>query len=140
MSAAPRTASTTPDLRNLGVALGAVLAGVAIVAIVALARPAATTAPSIAAAPAAQYDHGTSSVPVFSASQFDHGTSAATSGADSLNVGANRPGGIQYIPYQAVQRNIVVLGTHGGGVVYNGIPSSPLAGAPDGGRGTRIAQ
>jgi len=129
MSAAPRTVSTTPDLRNLGLALGAVLVGVAIVAIVAPARPAAPTASTAGAAPAAQFDHGTSSVPAFSASQPDHGTSGATTTSRST-----------VIPYQAVQRKLVVSGSNGGGIVYTGIPSSPLAGAPAGGRGTRIAQ
>jgi hypothetical protein len=128
MSAAPRTVSTAPDLRSLGLALGAVLVAIAIVAVVAFARPTSTTAPSVAAAPAANFDHGTSSVPVFSASQLDHGTSSATSSRSTV------------IPYQAVQRGVTVSGTRGGGVLYTGIPSTTPDSAPNGGRGTRIAQ
>jgi hypothetical protein len=126
MSAAPRTVSTTPDLRSLGLALGVVLVAVAIVAVVALARPASTTAPSVAGAPASQFDHGTSSVPAFSTSAFDHGTSSMA--------GAHRS---TVRPYQAVRRNVTVSGTNGG----VGIPSTTPAEAPaGGGRGTRIAQ
>ncbi len=97
MSAAPRTASTTPDLRSLALALGAVLVAIALVAAVALARPAAT-APS---APAGA-----------TTTQFDHGTSSAASETRSLTVSGSRGGAIQYtgIPYPATDRNP----SHGG--------------------------
>jgi hypothetical protein len=87
MSAAPRTASTAPDLRALGVALGAVLIAVAVIVAVALVRPASTKAPAAPAAPAAV--------------QFDHGWSSAASATRSLTVSGTKGGGIIYtgIPY-----------------------------------------
>jgi hypothetical protein len=151
MSAAPRTVSSAPDFRQLALALGAVLVAVAIVAVVALARPASIKAPSISTTPV---------------SQFDHGTSSGTSSSDSLNVSGTRPGGIQYVPYQAVhkttltiqgtkgggviymgipsgavQKTITVQGTHGGGIEYRGIPYTTTDSTPsNGGRGTRFEQ
>ncbi len=129
MSAAPRTVSTAPDLRQLGLALGVVLAAVAIVVALAFARPASIKAPA-PAAPAAV--------------QFDHGWSSAAAGTSSLTVSGTKAGGIQYmgIPYQAVQqhRPYLIRGTTGGGILYTGIPSAPDSTPANGGRGTRFAQ
>jgi hypothetical protein len=120
MSAAPRTVSTAPDLRALGVAFGAVLIAVAVIVAVALVRPATTKAPAAPAAPAAV--------------QFDHGWSSAASASRSLTVSGTKGGGINYtgIPYPANERSYVIRGTTGGGVIYNGIqfPAVDAATAP----------
>jgi hypothetical protein len=128
MSAAPRTVSTAPDLRQLGLALAAVLVAIALVIAVALARP-ATKTPSAPDGPTTV--------------QYDHGTSSMTSGTTPLTVSGTNAGGIRYtgIPYQAVQRGLTVHGTEGGGIRYTGIPyAAPDSTPTHGGRGTRFAQ
>ena len=144
MSAAPRTVSTAPDLRQLGLALGAVLVAVAIVALVAFARAASTNAPSAAAAPASQFDHDKLSAPAAPAPQFDHDKLSAPSNSKSLIISGTKGGGIMYtgIPYQAVHKTVTVRGTQGGGgIVYTGIPyTAPDSTPTQVGRGTRFAR
>ncbi len=129
MSAAPRTASTAPDLRQYALGLGVVLVAIAIVAAVALVRPAAVKAPAPAAPAAAQ---------------FDHGWSSAASSTRALSVAGTNGGGILYtgIPYPARQqhRPYIIRGTTGGGLLYTGIPSGSSDTTTNGGRGTRFAQ
>ena len=130
MSAAPRTVSTAPDLRQYALGLGVVLAAIAIVVAVALARPASVKAPA-PAAPATV--------------QFDHGWSSAASNTRALTVAGTKGGGIDYtgIPYPARQlhRQFIIRGTTGGAILDTGIPSSTADGTPsNGGRGTRFAQ
>jgi hypothetical protein len=125
MSAAPRTVSTAPDLRQLGLAFGAVLLLIAVVAAVALARP-TTKAPSAPATPGAV--------------QFDHGWSSAASGTKAPAV--TYSGGTLYtgIPYQATSRGATIHGTTGG-TTYTGIPFTPSRSlSTQNGHGTRFAQ
>ena len=126
MSAAPSTISTAPSLRQLGLALGAVLIAIAVVAALALARPAAIKTPTEVAPATAQFDHGT-----------------AEWKTKALTVSGTRGGGINYtgIPYATGDRGLTVSGTHGGGILYTGIPySTPDSTPVHGGRGTRIAK
>jgi len=91
-----------------------VLAAIAIVIAVALARPASIKAPA----------------PVAPATvQFDHGWSSAASNTKSLTVSGTKGGGINYmgIPYQGLQgqRPYIIRGTTGGAIIYTGIPTAP---------------
>jgi hypothetical protein len=120
-AAAPRTAQGTPDLRRVGVAMGAMILAVALLVTVAVVRQ--TGGPS----------------------------AASSSQAHELVVKGTNGGGIRYtgipyaapgsdatrstirfngIPYQAVHKNLVVSGTHGGGLRYTGIPYPPTQSAP----------
>ena len=118
-AAAPRTANGTPDLRRVGVSLGAMTLAMAL--LVALALAVALLIAVAFVRPAA-------------------GPSATVSGqahelvVKGTNGGAIRYTGIPYpapgnsrirfagVPYQAVRRGLVVSGTNGGGIRYTGIP------------------
>jgi hypothetical protein len=146
MSAAPRTVSTAPDLRGLGLALGAVLIAVAVIVAVALVRPATTKAPAAPAAPAAV--------------QFDHGWSSAASATRSLTVSGTKGGGLIYTgipypakasegyPFQDFQRtypagdNTAAQTVRGYGIPWQAYErtASIDAAAATGGRGTRFEQ
>ena len=127
MSAAtPRAASNTPDVRQLGVAIGALIIAVALVVAVMVSQRATAQAPSAplaAPVPAVQHDHGWSSTSPLSAPAHDNGW-AATDTATSAG-----PGGP------------IVRGRQGGGIVYTGIPySAGSTSTGNGGNGTRLAR
>jgi len=112
-AAAPRTATGTPDLRRVGVALGALTLAVALLATVAVVRPAG--GPSAASSGAAHelIVNGTNG----GAIRYT-GIPYAAPGSDVTKSTIRFTG----IPYQAVRRNLVVSGTNGGGIRYTGIP------------------
>ena len=93
-AAAPRTAHGTPDLRRVGVAVGALTVAVALVVGVAAVRQAGTS------------------------------SATSTGQSRNLVVTGTNGGGINYtgIPYPAPGNDIVVKGTNGGGINYTGIP------------------
>ena len=93
-AATPRTANRTPDLRRVGVAVGAMTLAVALLVTVAVGRQAGSSS---------------ATTPVKS---------------DNLIVTGTNGGGINYtgIPYPAPRNDIVVKGTNGGGINYTGIP------------------
>ena len=101
-TAAPRTAHRTPDLRRVGVAVGAVTVAVALVVGVAAVRQAGTS------------------------------SATSTGPARNLVVTGTNGGGINYtgIPYPARGNGLVVTGTNGGGINYTGIPYSVAQPAP----------
>jgi hypothetical protein len=118
-AAAPRTISNAPDVRQLGVAVGALILAVALLVAVTVSRPAssASTAPLAAPAPAV-HDRGWEAAPL-AAPAHDNGWEAT---------GAAEPG-------------LVISGTQGGGIQYTGIPySAPDSTPVSGGRGTRFAR
>jgi len=128
MSAAtPRIASNAPDLRQLGIAVGALILAVALVVAATISRQSA--APSVPL-PGAQ-----------APAVHDHGWSDAAAAPKTLVIAGSNGGGLEYtgIPYP--NRILVVSGMNGGGLEYTGIPYP----APDdtvggGTRGTRLAQ
>ena len=101
-AATPRTANRTPDLRRVGVAVGAMTLAVALIVTVAVVRQA-----------------GSSSV-------------TTPTKSDNLIVTGTNGGGINYtgIPYPAPGNDIVVKGTNGGGIYYTGIPYPVAQPAP----------
>ena len=127
MSAAtPRTVSTAPDLRNLGIALGALILAVALVVAVTVARQA-----SIPSEPQAG-----ASVPT----THDHGWSTAAGGATGLVIAGSNGGGLQYTGIPYANGTITISGTYAGGLQYTGIPYPAPDDTVGGGRGTRIAR
>ena len=123
---APRTISNAPDVRQLGVAVGALILAVALVVAVTVSRQQASstsTAPLAAPVPVL-HDHGWSESVPFAGPAHDNGWATTDSAANS----ASAPG-------------LVIRGTSGGGIQYTGIPYSAPDSTPiSGGRGTRFAQ
>jgi hypothetical protein len=129
MSAAtPRIASNAPELRQLGIAVAALILAVALVVAATVARQSSVQSvplPGSAPAPAVH----------------DHGWSDAAGATKGLVVAGSTGGAIQYtgIPYP--NGTLIVGGTKAGGIQYNGIPYPALDNSVGGGpRGTRIAQ
>jgi len=144
---APRTISNAPDVRQLGVAVGALILAVALVVAVTVSRqPASTSTTPLAAPVPVLHDHGWSESVPFAGPAHDNGwattDSAATSvSAPGLVIRGTNGGGILYTGIPAYEPTFVVTGTNRGGIQYTGIPYS----APDttpigGGRGTRFAR
>ena len=140
MSAAtPRTISNAPDLRQLLVAVGALILAVALLVAVTISRQ--TSFEAAPAAAPATVNH-------------DHGWSSSAAGSQDLVV-RTADGGIVYmgIPYTpAADSEFVYTGypslgrelfvrTQNGGIRYMGIPyATPDAGPQGGANGTRFPQ
>jgi hypothetical protein len=129
MSASTRTVGTAPELRQLGLAVGALIVAVALLVAFAISRSTTVTTP---AAPA--------EVP-FSVAH-DHGWITATGGAQQLVIRGENGGGLLYtgIPYPAPRNEIVIQGENGGGLVYMGIPYPVMNLGSDLGPRERMAQ
>ena len=130
---APRTISNAPDVRQLGVAVGALILAVALVVAVTVSRQqAASTSTTPLAAP----------VPVLHDNGWATTDSAANSvSAPGLVIRGTNGGGILYTGIPSYEPKFVVTGTNGGGIQYTGIPYAAPDSAPiSGGRGTRFAR
>ena len=108
-AAAPRTASGAPDLRRVGVALGALTLAVALLVTVAVVRPAGGPTTTVTGQGRELIVKGT------------NGGAIRYTGIPYAAPGNSR---IRFtgVPYQAVRRGLVVNGTNGGGIRYTGIP------------------
>ena len=108
-AAAPRTANGTPDLRRVGVALGALTLAVALLVTVAVVRPAGGSTTTVTGQGRELIVKGT------------NGGAIRYTGIPYAAPGNSR---IRFtgVPYQAVRRGLVVNGTNGGGIRYTGIP------------------
>ena len=108
-AAAPRTASGAPDLRRVGVALGALTLAVALLVTVAVVRPAGGPTTTVTGQARELIVKGT------------NGGAIRYTGIPYAAPGNSR---IRFtgVPYQAVRRGLVVNGTNGGGIRYTGIP------------------
>ena len=128
MSATTRTTQAAPELRQLGVAIGALILAVALVVAVAYSQQ-MTTRSSSAAAPAAAFDR-------------DHAADSTwTKTTQSTPAGGNRGSHGNADRQVDISRGLVVSGTNGGGILYNGIPYQPSANDSTGGsNGTRFAR
>ncbi len=144
-AAAPRTAQAIPEMRQLGVALGALILAVALLVAVAFGQQAAsqsTTLPAAGSAPVV-HDHGwvnaTYQAPVV---LHDRGW-VETSGIDTSYpprpiIRAN-DFDKAHAPRSSVQLSYPVI--EGGGTLFTGIPYVPTLRTESGGsNGTRFAQ
>jgi hypothetical protein len=144
---APRTISNAPDVRQLGVAVGALILAVALVVAVTVSRQASSTSTAPLAAPVpVLHDHGWSESAPIAGAAHDNGwatTDSATTSvaAPGLVIRGTNGGGILYTGIPSYQPTFVVTGTNGGGIQYTGIPYSAPDSTPiGGGRGTRFAR
>ncbi len=140
---APRTISNAPDVRQLGVAIGALILAVALVVAVTVSRQqAASTSTTPLAAPVpVLHDHGWSETAPLAAPAHDNGWSATDVSAPGLVIRGTNGGGILYTGIPAYAPTFVVTGTNAGGIQYTGIPYPAPDSAPiGGGRGTRFAR
>ena len=117
---APRTVSNAPDVRQLGVAVGALILAVALVVAVTVSRQAASTSTAPLAAPVpVVHDHGWSESVPFAGAAHDNGWATTDASAP-----------------------ILITRSTGAGTLYTGIPYTPSRSIDQiqGGRGTRIAR
>ena len=116
-AATPRTASGAPDLRRVGVALGAMTLAVALLVTVAVVRPAGGSTTTVTGEGRKLIVKGT------------NGGAIRYTGIPYAAPGNSR---IRFtgVPYQAVRRGLVVKGTNGGGIRYTGIPYPVAQPAP----------
>jgi hypothetical protein len=122
----PRTISNAPDLRQLLIAVGALILAVALLVAVTVSQRMSFQATS---APAA-----------VSMSAPDHGWSSAPGAQDVSRTG---PGGLVFtgIPYIGNAAGDLVVRTANGGIRYTGIPyPAPETDRQGGSNGTRFAQ
>ena len=142
-AAAPRTAQTTPDLRQLGVALGAITLAVALLVAVAIGQQAASQSSALPAAGSAPvvHDHGwIESTYQAPAVLHDHGWMDTSYKAtrpfiprrgNDFNK-AHAPRSSTQVTYPVIE---------GGGTLFTGIPYVPsVRDASGGSNGTRFAQ
>jgi hypothetical protein len=121
-AAAPRIAQGTPDLRRIGVVVGALTLAVALLVAMAVVRPAGGPSGASSSQAHELVVKGTNG----GAIRYT-GIPYAAPGTDATRSTIRFTG----IPYQAVHKNqavskkLVVNGTQGGGIRYTGIPYPP---------------
>ena len=124
-AAAPRTAQSSPEMRQLGVALGALTLAVALLVAVAFSQQAASQSSTLPAAGSAPvvHDHGWISTSYKATRPF-----IPRGGFDK----AHAAGGSIKVSYPVIE---------GGGTLFTGIPYVPTRNDASGGsNGTRFAQ
>ena len=139
-AAAPRTAQATPDMRQLGVALGAIILAVALLAAVAFSQQAAsqsTTLPAAGTAPVV-HDRGLVNASYEAAPRaHDHGWIESSSKTRP----AIRGRGFDKAHAPAGSIKVTSPVQSGGGTLYTGIPYAPsVRETGSGSNGTRFAQ
>jgi hypothetical protein len=129
---ATRPAQAAPELRQLGIAVGALILAVALVVALAVTQRVATQSSSEAGFAPTTFDRGWSTDANAQAPAMSVPEMAAARNEFRLGLGNSQPIGISG---SVTDRGIVV-----GGLLYNGIPYAAPDQGTGGSNGTRFAQ